>query len=150
MRFDGAPAERLDADAATAWHMAQALLAAESLGAVERALEMSVGYAKERFTFGRAIGSYQSARSKSTGWLTPTGIIQAVGPFDVGSMRPRSLNRPWPPVARCWCNPPFSPHEGSTGFAFVRRMPAHGCGTALLFTRTERGCGSRRSDPTRA
>jgi alkylation response protein AidB-like acyl-CoA dehydrogenase len=62
VRFAGAPAERLDADAATAWHIAQALLAAESLGAVERALEMSVGYAKERFTFGRAIGSYQAVK----------------------------------------------------------------------------------------
>jgi alkylation response protein AidB-like acyl-CoA dehydrogenase len=62
VRFDGAPAERLEADAATAWHIAQALLAAESLGAVERALEMSVAYAKERFTFGRAIGSYQAVK----------------------------------------------------------------------------------------
>jgi alkylation response protein AidB-like acyl-CoA dehydrogenase len=62
VRFDGAPAERLGADAATAWHIAQALLAAESLGAVERALEVSVAYAKERFTFGRAIGSYQAIK----------------------------------------------------------------------------------------
>jgi alkylation response protein AidB-like acyl-CoA dehydrogenase len=62
VRFDGAPAERLDADAAVAWHIAQALIAAESLGAVERALEVSVGYAKERFTFGRAIGSYQAIK----------------------------------------------------------------------------------------
>ena len=35
---------------------------AESLGAVERALEVSVQYAKERFTFGRAIGSYQAMK----------------------------------------------------------------------------------------
>jgi alkylation response protein AidB-like acyl-CoA dehydrogenase len=62
VRFDGAPAERLDADAATAWHIAQALLGAESLGAVERALAVSVAYAKERFTFGRAIGSYQAIK----------------------------------------------------------------------------------------
>jgi alkylation response protein AidB-like acyl-CoA dehydrogenase len=62
VRFDGAPAELLDADAATAWHMAQSLLAAECLGAVERALEASVAYAKERFTFGRAIGSYQAVK----------------------------------------------------------------------------------------
>ena len=40
----------------------QALLAAESLGAVEVALEVSVQYAKERFTFGRAIGSYQAVK----------------------------------------------------------------------------------------
>jgi alkylation response protein AidB-like acyl-CoA dehydrogenase len=47
---------------AGAWYLAQALLAAESLGAVETALEVSVGYAKERFTFGRAIGSYQAVK----------------------------------------------------------------------------------------
>jgi alkylation response protein AidB-like acyl-CoA dehydrogenase len=63
--LDGAVAERLDvpvADLARAWHLAQALLAAESLGAVEAALEMAVQYAKERFTFGRAIGSYQAIK----------------------------------------------------------------------------------------
>jgi alkylation response protein AidB-like acyl-CoA dehydrogenase len=62
VRFAGAPAERLDADPAVAWHIAQALIGAESLGAVERALEVSVAYAKERFTFGRAIGSYQAVK----------------------------------------------------------------------------------------
>ena len=63
VRFDGAPATELEgADAAAAWHMAQALIAAESLGAVEVALEASVAYAKERFTFGRAIGSYQAVK----------------------------------------------------------------------------------------
>lgn len=63
--FDGAPGTLLglgDADAAAAWYVAQALLAAESLGAVEVALEVSVQYAKERFTFGRAIGSYQAVK----------------------------------------------------------------------------------------
>jgi alkylation response protein AidB-like acyl-CoA dehydrogenase len=45
-----------------AWYLAQSLLAAESLGAVESALEVSVQYAKERFTFGRAIGSYQAVK----------------------------------------------------------------------------------------
>jgi alkylation response protein AidB-like acyl-CoA dehydrogenase len=50
------------ADAASAWHLAQALIAAESLGAVETCLELAVAYAKERFTFGRAIGSYQAVK----------------------------------------------------------------------------------------
>ncbi len=63
--FDGAPGTLLeleDGQAAAAWYIAQALLAAESLGAVEIALEVSVAYAKERFTFGRAIGSYQAVK----------------------------------------------------------------------------------------
>jgi alkylation response protein AidB-like acyl-CoA dehydrogenase len=49
-----------------AWHLAQALLAAESIGAVESALEVSVAYAKERHTFGRAIGSYQAVKHSLT------------------------------------------------------------------------------------
>ncbi|MCW2966683.1 MAG: acyl-CoA dehydrogenase domain protein, partial [Solirubrobacteraceae bacterium] len=51
---------------ANAWYLAQALLAAESLGAVEACLEMAVDYAKERFTFGRAIGSYQAVKHSLT------------------------------------------------------------------------------------
>ncbi len=47
---------------AAAWYLSQALLAAESLGSVETALDVSVAYAKERFTFGRAIGSYQAVK----------------------------------------------------------------------------------------
>jgi alkylation response protein AidB-like acyl-CoA dehydrogenase len=64
-----APATLLDAPEealAGAWHLAQALIAAESLGSVETALDMSVAYAKERFTFGRAIGSYQAVKHSLT------------------------------------------------------------------------------------
>ncbi|HEX7609621.1 MAG TPA: acyl-CoA dehydrogenase family protein [Solirubrobacteraceae bacterium] len=60
-----APAMVLDApveELAGAWYLAQALLAAESLGSVETALDVSVAYAKERHTFGRAIGSYQAVK----------------------------------------------------------------------------------------
>lgn len=59
----GASALEVSADdAANAWHLAQALLAAEAVGTVETVLDMSVEYAKERFTFGRAIGSYQAMK----------------------------------------------------------------------------------------
>jgi alkylation response protein AidB-like acyl-CoA dehydrogenase len=57
-----APVESL----VSAWHLAQALIAAESLGAVETALQTSVAYAKERHTFGRAIGSYQAVKHSLT------------------------------------------------------------------------------------
>jgi alkylation response protein AidB-like acyl-CoA dehydrogenase len=62
VKFDGAPAASLDGDGATAWYVAQSLLAAEAVGGIELALETSVAYAKERFTFGRAIGSYQAVK----------------------------------------------------------------------------------------
>jgi alkylation response protein AidB-like acyl-CoA dehydrogenase len=63
--LDGARAARLDVSAEQierAWYLAQSLLAAESVGAAEATLEMAVAYAKERFTFGRPIGSYQAIK----------------------------------------------------------------------------------------
>jgi alkylation response protein AidB-like acyl-CoA dehydrogenase len=63
--FDRAPGTLLDTgpeDAAEAWYIAQALIGAESLGAIAVALEVSVAYAKERHTFGRPIGSYQAVK----------------------------------------------------------------------------------------
>jgi alkylation response protein AidB-like acyl-CoA dehydrogenase len=67
--LNDAPAVVLDAPQATlegAWHLTQALLAAESLGSVETALDVSVEYAKERHTFGRSIGSYQAVKHSLT------------------------------------------------------------------------------------
>ena len=64
-----APARQLDAPQQAlegAWYLAQALVAAESLGSVETALDVSVAYAKERHTFGRPIGSYQAVKHSLT------------------------------------------------------------------------------------
>jgi alkylation response protein AidB-like acyl-CoA dehydrogenase len=67
--LENSPAILLDApedSLAAAWYLAQALIAAESLGSVETALDVSVAYAKERHTFGRAIGSYQAVKHSLT------------------------------------------------------------------------------------
>jgi alkylation response protein AidB-like acyl-CoA dehydrogenase len=67
--FRGARGRRLDVGAevaADAWYLGQALIGAESIGAVQTCLDMSVAYAKERFTFGRAIGSYQAIKHELT------------------------------------------------------------------------------------
>jgi alkylation response protein AidB-like acyl-CoA dehydrogenase len=69
VRLEQASGRRLDVDAAAladAWYLAQALIAAESLGAVQTCLDQSVAYAKDRFTFGRAIGSYQAVKHELT------------------------------------------------------------------------------------
>ena len=63
--FTGARGTRLNVtpeDLEQAWYLVQCLIAAESVGTVEAALAASVEYAKERFTFGRAIGSYQAVK----------------------------------------------------------------------------------------
>jgi alkylation response protein AidB-like acyl-CoA dehydrogenase len=65
VQLDGVSSTRLDAgedELRSAWYVAQGMIAAEALGAVEAVLEMSVAYAKERFTFGRPIGSYQAVK----------------------------------------------------------------------------------------
>ena len=67
--FTGARGTRLAADEETladAWYLAHALIAAESIGAVQTCLDVSVEYAKERHTFGRPIGSYQSIKHELT------------------------------------------------------------------------------------
>jgi len=69
VRLEGARGRRLDVDGAVladAWYLAQGLVAAESIGAVQTCLDKSVEYAKERFTFGRAIGSYQAIKHELT------------------------------------------------------------------------------------
>jgi alkylation response protein AidB-like acyl-CoA dehydrogenase len=67
--LSGARGRHLDVDPnalADAWYVAQALIAAESIGAIQTCLDTSVAYAKERFTFGRAIGSYQAIKHELT------------------------------------------------------------------------------------
>ena len=67
--FAGARGRRLDVGPevlADAWYLAHALIAGESIGAVQTCLDTSVAYAKERFTFGRAIGSYQAIKHELT------------------------------------------------------------------------------------
>jgi alkylation response protein AidB-like acyl-CoA dehydrogenase len=63
--FSGAPGTVLEVgadDIARAWFLVQSLIAAEAVGTVSTCLEMATQYAKERFTFGRAIGSYQAVK----------------------------------------------------------------------------------------
>jgi alkylation response protein AidB-like acyl-CoA dehydrogenase len=63
LRLDGTPARKLDVspDAlATARRSALALLACESVGVAQRALDLAAAYTKERQQFGRIIGTYQA------------------------------------------------------------------------------------------
>jgi alkylation response protein AidB-like acyl-CoA dehydrogenase len=67
VRFAGTPARLLaSADAAAALDLvvdlAGVALAAEQLGGLQRAMELTVDYAKVRVQFGRQIGSYQAVK----------------------------------------------------------------------------------------
>lgn len=95
-----------------------------------------------------SLSGHQSARAKSTTYLTPREILAPLGPFDLDPCAAPSP-RPWPTAARhielpedglsaewvgrVWCNPPF----GREAEAWLERMAAHGNGIALVPARTE-------------
>jgi len=61
IRLDGVPVSEANADAFPA-SLVQVLVAAELVGVGSAALEATVTYAKQRFQFGRAIGSFQAVK----------------------------------------------------------------------------------------
>jgi alkylation response protein AidB-like acyl-CoA dehydrogenase len=61
-RAPGVPCEVKPSVLAGAWYLAQALLAAESVGAARAMLDMARDYARRRIAFGRPIGSYQALK----------------------------------------------------------------------------------------
>jgi alkylation response protein AidB-like acyl-CoA dehydrogenase len=68
VRLNAASGRRIDGDGAAALAAARdqgyIALAAEQTGAAERALEITVGYAKTRVQFGRPIGSFQALQHR--------------------------------------------------------------------------------------
>jgi hypothetical protein len=97
------------------------------------------------------MGSHQSAKSQTDTWFTPPAIIEALGGVESFDLDPCSpAFRPWPTArrhigpedngltqpwdGRVWLNPPYSIELLAR---FLGRMAAHGCGTALIFARTE-------------
>jgi alkylation response protein AidB-like acyl-CoA dehydrogenase len=76
IRFDGVRPEATlpgsGADYHPVFHRACVALAAESTGIAQRALEMSVAYAKDRQQFGRPIGAYQAVSHRCAQMLLET------------------------------------------------------------------------------
>jgi len=80
-------------------------------------------------------------------WLTPPGIIKALGEFDLDPCMPEV--RPWDTAklhytksmdglllsweGRVWCNPPY----GDEAKVWLAKCAKHGNCTALIFARTE-------------
>lgn len=93
------------------------------------------------------IGGHHSARPGSHIWLTPPGILEALGTFDLDPCAAPDP-RPWPSArthiappwdglcvpwnGRVWVNPPY----GQVG-RWLGALADHGRGTALVFARTE-------------
>lgn len=96
------------------------------------------------------MGSHESAAAETTTWLTPPNILAALGTFDFDPCA-APTPRPWPTAThmnseadgdglampwtgRVWCNPPYT--AANVG-KWLGRLADHGCGTALIFARTE-------------
>ena len=100
--FDGTPARALDADPerlASAWYLAQALLAADALGGCQAMLEMGVAYAKERHAFGRPIGSYQAVKHQLVEILRRVDLIRNLCYF--AGYAADGKPEEWPLAASC-------------------------------------------------
>jgi hypothetical protein len=90
---------------------------------------------------------HEAAKSKTTTWLTPLPIIEALGNFNLDPcgypkhqtadhvihLPANGLAEPW--HGRVWLNPPYG--KGVDDWLAV--MVGHGRGTALLPSRTETG-----------
>jgi hypothetical protein len=95
----------------------------------------------------KGMGGHQSAAMLKDEWLTPPGILKALGEFDLDPCAP--VERPWqmakahytvcdngllqPWHGRVWLNPPY----GLRARQWLNRLAGHGVGTSLLFARTE-------------
>jgi len=93
--------------------------------------------------------AHVSGNPQTLEWLTPPGLVQALGPFDLDPCAPAEGRRVWPTAAlhyslpqdglklpwegRVWCNPPY----GKELERWVERMAHHQNGIALIFARTE-------------
>ncbi|MDE1672645.1 adenine methyltransferase [Nocardia gipuzkoensis] len=97
---------------------------------------------------GLGIGGHASARAGSHVWLTPPGLLAALGPFDLDPAA-APAPRPWDTAAvhiappedglavpwrgRVFLNPPYGREVGR----WLGALADHGVGTALVFARTE-------------
>lgn len=97
------------------------------------------------------MGGHHSAKPKTVEWMTPPSIVAALGgraSFDLDPCAPEApllptaqrhysrnddgLILPWD--GRAFVNPPYSTAELE---AWLAKAADHGCGTALIFARTE-------------
>ncbi len=83
LTFDQVPAVLVGAEGQGGWLMSRVLdlacvaLAAEQAGGARRCLEMSAGYARTRYQFGRPIGSFQAVKHKCADMLVRVELAEA-------------------------------------------------------------------------
>jgi alkylation response protein AidB-like acyl-CoA dehydrogenase len=107
VRLDGTPAERLGgAELIDAYlDVGATAYAAELLGVASAALDLAVGYAKEREQFGRPIGSFQAVKHRCADMLVDVEGMRSVAYFAAWCLsaddRDRSVAAS---TAKTWCS----------------------------------------------
>jgi DNA N-6-adenine-methyltransferase (Dam) len=99
---------------------------------------------------GHLVDAIAVAPDATNGWMTPPGLLAALGPFDLdpcantpdqwdpGRVRrciarpDDGLTAPW--AGMVWVNPPYTDTA-----RWMARLAGHGNGIALIFARTETG-----------
>ncbi len=118
-------------------------LAAEQVGGAQRCLEISVEYAKTRYQFGRAIGSFQAVKHKCADMLVAVEQARSVAWHAAASIDDPDEAAIAVPLARSVCSDAFVKVAGDTiqvlgGIGFTWEHEAHlyfkrAKSTSLLF-----------------
>jgi len=128
--FDGAPGELLG-PADEAWEalndvmlQAAVLQSAMVVGAGERVLDISTGYAKERVQFGQPIGKHQAVQYLCTdiaieGQLTRLLALQAAWKIDAGRPFQREASLAKAQASKAAAAMTFAAHEVHAGIGFM-------------------------------
>jgi alkylation response protein AidB-like acyl-CoA dehydrogenase len=104
LSFEGTPAERLGAAGEGAANFAKlldhmaVLMGFEQIGGAERALDISVAYVKERYAFGRAVGSFQAVKHRLADFFARKEIALSNGYWAAWAL---STNDPELSLAAC-------------------------------------------------
>lgn len=115
---------------ATATDVAVICLAAEQVGGAQRCLEISVDYAKSRFQFGRAIGSFQAVKHKCADMLVAVEHARSVAWHAASSIDDADESAIAVPLARSVCSDAYLQVAGETiqvlgGIGFTWEHEAH-------------------------
>jgi alkylation response protein AidB-like acyl-CoA dehydrogenase len=107
LRLEGSPVLRLGGAERAAGVLDRAATAtsAELLGSANRALEMSVAYAKDRHQFGKAIGSFQAVKHRLADALVDVEAMRSATYFAAWSLATGEVTAPLASsAAKAWCS----------------------------------------------
>lgn len=135
--FSGTPARPLsdDSDATgralrTALDTTAVLLAAEQVGGARAALDMAVDYARQRFQFGRAIGSFQAVKHKCADLFVEVESAYSAAYHAAWSLAEHDEAPAEAALAQAFCSEVFSRASAENiqihgGIGFTWEHPAH-------------------------